>query len=256
MELNLMQVLAEKQEKNEEVALVTVISSDTLKQINLGSLMLVDRKGEVLCGNLGGGSIQEEACKEAKTCMQRGLSRKAVLSSKDGSIEVFINTFGVRDQLIIAGAGDFALNINNLARIVGYNVTIVDHRAEKLTKERFPEANELLLGDIADQLRTCNITETTSIVIATHHHEFDEPALLAVISSPAKYIGMLGNVRRVAACFQSLINQGIPEELVQKVHSPIGLDLGGEKTAEIALSVMAEIQALKYGRTGGFNKKN
>lgn len=216
--------------------------------------MLVNENGEVLAGRIGNESIQKKAIEQGKLCISRGLSRKSLLSVEDESIEIFINAFCNQDLLIIAGAGTVAQNIYKFAKILGYRIIVVDHRAEMLTKERFPEAYELHLGDIVENLSLCTITENTNIVIATHHHEFDEQALRAIISSPARYIGVLGNSRRVAKYFKNLETLEIPEELIDRVHSPIGLDIGGKRTIEIALAVMAEIQAVKYQRTGGFTR--
>ena len=156
------------------------------------------------------------------------------------------------DRLIIAGSGKVALNIYKIAAILGYNITVIDHRAETLTLERFPEASELLLGDVVELLENCDIDETTSIVLVTHDHEFDKPALEAIIKSPARYIGVLGNKRKVTTYFNNLQLMEISEELLERVHIPIGLDLGGKLATEIALAAMAEIQAVKYGRPGGF----
>ncbi|MDD2619395.1 MAG: XdhC family protein [Syntrophomonadaceae bacterium] len=155
-------------------------------------------------------------------------------------------------ELLIAGSGSVALNIYRIAAILGYKITVIDNRAETLTRERFPEARELWLGDIVELLKKCEISESTSIVLATYHHEFDEAALLTVIRSQARYIGILGNKHKVTAYFSKLNELNIPAEFINRVHIPIGLDLGGQKSAEIALGAVAEIQAVKYGRSGGF----
>ncbi|PKM78317.1 MAG: hypothetical protein CVU90_03000 [Firmicutes bacterium HGW-Firmicutes-15] len=174
------------------------------------------------------------------------------LRSEEGAKEMFINAPGTGDRLIIAGSGNVALNIYKIASILGYSITLIDHRAETLTRERFPEASKLLLGNIVELLEACDITETTSIVLVTYNHEFDLPALQAVVKSQARYIGVLGNKRKVTAYFSKLKILGIYEELIDRVHIPIGLDLGGQLAAEIALAAVAEIQAVKYGRPGGF----
>ncbi|PKM76829.1 MAG: hypothetical protein CVU90_10405 [Firmicutes bacterium HGW-Firmicutes-15] len=171
---------------------------------------------------------------------------------EDSTSEVLIKPVCTGDRLIIAGSGNVALNIYKIAAILGYSITVIDHRAETLTRERFPEASELLLGDIVELMRACDISETTSIVLVTYNHEFDEPALQTIIKSPARYIGVLGNKRKVTAYFSRLKTLGISEELINRVHIPIGLDLGGELAADIALAAVAEIQAVKYGRPGGF----
>ncbi len=156
------------------------------------------------------------------------------------------------DKLIIAGSGNVALNIYRIASILGYNITIIDNRSETLTRERFPQASQLLLGDFVELLGACDITETTSIVLVTYNHESDESALQAIIESPARYIGVLGNKRKVTTYFRKFESLGISEDFIGRVHIPIGLDIGGQLAAEIALAAVAEMQAVKYGRPGGF----
>jgi len=166
--------------------------------------------------------------------------------------EVSDNSVNDSDRLIIVGSGNIALHVYKFAQILGYNITIIDNRAETLTKERFPDASEIVLGDIVELLGSYNITTGTSIVLLSYQHKYDEAALQVVIRSPARYIGVLGNKRKVTAYFNKLDLMGVSEELIDKVHVPVGLDLGGQRAAEIALAVMAEIQAVKYGRPGGF----
>ncbi|MFA6941685.1 MAG: XdhC family protein, partial [Clostridiaceae bacterium] len=257
LELNLMRILYEYQEADKEAALITVISSENINNCSIGDMLLINAEGTLLAGNLDNDIIRKRAAQQGKICIDRGLSRKALINLPDGNAEIFVNSFCNEDRLIIAGAGTVSLNIYKLARTVGYKITILDNRPDMLTKERFPEAYELLLGDIAENLKLCSssIKENTNIVIATHHHEFDEKSLQTVISSPARYIGVLGNSRRVAGYFKNLESLNISNELMNRVHSPIGLDIGGKRTAEIALSVMAEIQAVKYQRPGGFISK-
>lgn len=156
-----------------------------------------------------------------------------------------------RDRLIIVGSGNVALNIYKIASLLDYDISVIDNRAETLTRQRFPEASELLLGDIVELLGACEITETTSIVLVSHNHQFDEPALRAIIKSSARYIGVMGNKRKVNKYFNTLKSMGIADELIERVYLPIGLDLGGQLAAEIALAAVAEIQAVKYGRSGG-----
>lgn len=156
------------------------------------------------------------------------------------------------DRLIIAGSGRVAHFICKFAAAVGYQVMVLDHDADTLNRERFPDASELRLGDEVRLLRECDIDTETSIVIVTHHHENDEAALLAVIDSPARYIGILSNKRAVTAYMSKLTSLGVPEKSMSRIHTPIGLDIGGTLSAEIALAAVAELQAVKYDRPGGF----
>lgn len=156
------------------------------------------------------------------------------------------------DKIIITGSGNVAFYVYQFASLLGFEIIIFDNNAEALTWERFPLASQLILGDIVENINQYPVSETTSIVIVTHRHEFDEAVLKAVIFSPARYIGVLSNRRQVTAYFSKLVAMGVGDELIERVHAPIGLDLGGQRAAEIALSVVAEIQAVKYNRAGGF----
>lgn len=243
-----MRLLSEYQEANKEAALITVTSADCINNCNVGAMMLVDEHGEVISGGLGNEVVQNKAAKQGKICIDRGLSRKALISTDNGDVEVFINAFFNKDSLLLVGAGAVALNVYRIASVLGFRITVVDNRPDMLTKERFAEARELILGDIVSSLKEYPISENTYIVIATHHHEFDEQSLQAVISAPAAYIGVIGNSRKVAHYFDNLRDMGISDEIINQVYSPIGLNLGGKKTAEIALAIMAEIQAVKYNQ--------
>lgn len=158
----------------------------------------------------------------------------------------------VGDPLIIVGSGNVAYHLYKFASILGYCITMIDNDPESLTPERFPEAEAIKVGDIVQHLQECLITPRTSIVLLSHHHQFDKAALVAVIDTPARYIGIMGNKRKVTAYFSALEEKNTQHQMIERVHIPIGLDLGGESAAEIALAAIAEIQAVKYGRSGGF----
>lgn len=247
-----MRIIADKLEGGEEVALVTVLSSNLMQSGQPGDVMVVDQFGQVVGGDIGNSTLQEKARREAERSISKGLSRKIMLSNDDTLIEIFIKVFCRKDKLILVGSGNLVQDIYQIAAVMGYDISIIDNRPETLTRERFPLANELLLGDIVELLKSSEIDSNTSIVLVSHSHEYDEPALLTVVNSPARYIGVLGNKRKVTAYFGKMSAMGVAEELMYRVHVPVGLDLGGQKNAEIALSIMAEIQAVKYDRPGGF----
>jgi len=173
----------------------------------------------------------------------RSLEEDISLSGRTGADQ--------NDKLIIAGSGRVAWYVYKYAAMLGYQIIVVDNMAETLTQERFPEAVELRLGDVVQLLQTAAIDANTSVVIVTHHHEYDEAALLAVINSTARYIGIMSNRRAVTSHLSKLESLGIDDALIARVYTPIGLDIGGQKAAEIALAAVAEIQAVKYGRPGG-----
>lgn len=252
MDSNLIQIFADKKQDGKEVALVTITASNLMQGGKPGTMIIVDQFGQVIAGEIGDSMLQEMAAKEAQRYISKGLSRKIMLSSGDKFMEIFINVSCPADKLIIVGSGNMVQDLYELAIVVGFNISVIDNNPETLTRERFPLANELLLGNIVELLKSSTIDSNTSIVLVSHNHEFDEPALLAVVNSPARYIGILGNKRKVTAYFSKLNEMGVAEELMNRVYVPVGLDLGGQRTSEIALAIMAEIVAVKYDRPGGF----
>lgn len=168
----------------------------------------------------------------------------------DAWAEVFIEPFVPSPVLLIAGAGHIAAPLAALAHLMKFSVTITDDRASFASRERFPTARQLLVGDIESILRNYPITPRTHIVLVTRAHAHDVQGLRAIIDSPAAYIGMIGSQRRVWAVFKLLHEEGVPAEKLARVRAPIGLDLGGSTPEEIALCIMAEIIMLRHGGTG------
>lgn len=251
--------LAQALEAHQEAALVLIIQTKGSSPRGVGSMMLVDRSGSILAGSIGGGVAESKAAADAAKCIKEGQSKSIhyefEIDSPDpqklamvcgGEMELFIRVFKQTNHLLIAGGGHIAQALYQLARILGYYVAIIDDRPEILSKERFPEASELILGDIIKELNHYPTTEETSIVICTYNHTLDERALGTALTKPNRYLGMVGSRRKVALCFEHLESQGFPPSLLNKIHTPIGLKIGGETPEEIALAILAEIQAVKY----------
>ena len=164
--------------------------------------------------------------------------------------EIFIEPFVPNPVLLIAGAGHIAAPLAALAHLMNFSVSVTDDRASFASRERFPTASQLLVGDIESILRNYPITPRTHIVLVTRAHAHDVQGLRAIIDSPAAYIGMIGSQRRVWAVFKLLHEEGVPAEKLARVRAPIGLDLGGSTPEEIALCIMAEIIMLRHNGTG------
>ena len=127
---------------------------------------------------------------------------------------------------------------------------MIDDRVLYANRERFPEADEVLVGNMAATLRNIDITRNTYIVLITRGHLYDEACLREIIHSSAKYIGMIGSRRRIKACFMRFRDEeGIPEELLNRVYAPIGLDINSETPEEIALSIISEMVKVRRGGT-------
>lgn len=173
-----------------------------------------------------------------------------VQSSPTAWVEIFIEPFVPNPVLLIAGAGHIAAPLAALAHLMNFSVSVTDDRASFASRERFPSARQLLVGDIESILRKYPITPRTHIVLVTRAHAHDVQGLRAIIDSPAAYIGMIGSQRRVWAVFKLLHEEGVAAEKLARVRAPIGLDLGGSTPEEIALCIMAEIIMLRHGGTG------
>jgi xanthine dehydrogenase accessory factor len=191
-----------------------------------------------------------QAAQEAIIGGKPHIERIADAQTANTWAEVFVEPFVPPPVLLIAGAGHIAAPLAAIAHIMNYSVSVTDDRASFASRERFPSAKQLLVGDIEATLRNYPITPRTHVVLVTRAHAHDVQGLRAIIDSPAAYIGMIGSQRRVWAVFKLLHDEGVPAEKLARVRAPIGLDLGTSTPEEIALGIMAEITMLRHGGTG------
>jgi xanthine dehydrogenase accessory factor len=191
--------------------------------------------------------VQEaEKCQDAERSKVVGVT----IPESGAKIDIFFEVLAAPPRLIVVGAGHIAVPLVRMAKILDYHVTVLDDRVLFANRERFPDADEILVGDMAATLKQTAITASTYIVLITRGHKYDEPCLRETIHSQAKYIGMIGSKRRIKACFHRFREEEkIADEVIQRVHAPIGLDISTETPEEIALSILAEI--IKVRRGGG-----
>lgn len=238
-------------EASKAFAWVTIIGQEGSSARHLGSSMLVTSEGRVI-GTVGGAIAELQLIDQAMQAIKDGKPRtvKMPLPVCAGVITCFINVFPARETLILAGAGHVAQPMATLGKLLGFRVIVVDDRAEYATKERFPEADKLIVDDWGKALREVPIDEHTYVVILTYAGEFDELALRTVIGSKATYIGMISSESKAKAILGKLRREKVSEDLLRRVVTPIGLDIGAETPAEIAVSTMAEIIMRRKGATG------
>jgi len=155
-----------------------------------------------------------------------------------------------RPRLIVVGAGEMSLPLVSLARTLGFHVTVVDPRPELATRERFPGADELLVGDATRIVAELPLSAATAVVFTIHDQEIEVPVLRAVLATEAGYVGVLGSRKRGRGILDRLREQGVSPERLARVQVPVGLDIGAQTAAEIALSVLAQIVAVRSGRPG------
>jgi xanthine dehydrogenase accessory factor len=178
----------------------------------------------------------------------KGTPPGAELAHRDG--DVFTEPFRRPAHLIIIGAIHIAIPLHRLAKLMGYRVTIVDARAKFATKERFPEADELIVAWPDEAMARLAIDNSSYVVILTHDPKFDLPALRSVLAKDAGYIGAIGSRKTNQNRFDALRSEGFTEEQLSRVHGPIGLDLGSRGAEETSLGILAEITATRFGGTG------
>ena len=174
------------------------------------------------------------------------------LARRDG--DWFIEPFRRPAHLIIVGAIHIAIPLHRLAKLMGYRVTVVDARAKFATKERFPDADELIVGWPDEAMAKIAVDNSTYVVILTHDPKFDLPALRSVLTKDAGYIGAIGSRKTNQNRFDALRKEGFSEEQLARVHGPIGLDLGSRAAEETALGILAEITAVRFGGSGASMK--
>ncbi len=245
-------------------ALVTVIRARGVAGYAPGQKLIAPDSGAVE-GDMPPGAVREAIAAAARPAIAdehirlarfapdgaplptRGGSLRQAEQREGAVVEVSIQPHLPQEQLIIAGAGHIGEPLAQIAKVLGYRVTVIDDRAHFANRERFPEADRVIAADFAAAMGTLRLHVRTYIVLVTRGHEHDEAILQQIIGSPAPYIGMIGSKRRVLVVFERLVAEGIPDEKLHRVYAPIGLDIGARWPEEIALAIMAEIVNLRRG---------
>lgn len=166
--------------------------------------------------------------------------------------EIYVEPVQPQPLLILVGAGHIAHALAPMASAAGFDVVVIDDRASFANTERFPTASRCIVGDIAQSLQGLPTDTRTYIVIVTRGHRHDAEALRVALHKPSAYVGMIGSKRKITVIYRDLLEQGKAtlEQLAQ-VHSPLGLDIGAETVGEIAVSILAELIAVRRGRIRG-----
>src|SRR5712692_3327917 len=199
-------------------------------------------------GSLGDAERDEVAHRLAMQLFPAGLPVTQELAGE--GTEAFFEVHAPRPHLVAVGAGDISMPLVSLARALGFRTTVVDPRARFATRERFPEADELRVGVASEIVSALPLISSTAVVLTIHDQEVEVPVLRAVLGSKAGYVGMLGSRKRGRGVLEMLREQGVPPEQLARVQVPVGLDIGARTAAEIALSVLAQIVAVRSGRSG------
>ncbi len=236
-------------EQGAAAVLATVVEADGEVGVQPGAKCLV-RDGAVVGETIGDARVVESILQESAAHLRAEKSKLTSLAVGGASLDVFFEVMPAPPKLIVVGAGHIAVPLVKMAKVLDFYVIVIDDRLLYANRERFPDADEVLVGDMAQLLKEMTITASCYIVLITRGHAYDEPCLRVVLPTPAKYIGMIGSRRRIKACFQRFRDEDkISEELIEKVYAPIGLDIGTETPAEIAMAILGEVIKVRRGGT-------
>lgn len=202
-------------------------------------------------GRLGLGDLEGRVMADAQEALRAGHHTVLTYEQPGSRVRVFVEVQQPPPHLVIVGAGHIAVPLARLGKINDFRVTVIDDRPQYANRERFPDADQVIAAPIRETVRDLPTDENTCIVLVTRGHQLDVECLIEVLDRPLAYIGMIGSQRRVRAVFQLLQEEmGIPAALLDRVHAPVGLDIGAESPAEIATAIMAEIILVRRGGTG------
>jgi len=235
--MSLIHRLAELRESEERGILFTGIEGD-----EAGAKVLVLESGERLGDGL------EEAVAQFDSLIRRG--RNKLLELDDGS-KVFAEWYGPPPRIFVYGAVDTAEAVCRGAKLLGWHAIVADARAKFATSERIPSADELIVEWPQEALAQVQPDHQTAIVVLTHDDKFDEPALMGALQTEAFYIGALGSRRNQERRRERLLEAGVEEAALERIMGPCGLDIGADTQEETALSILAEILAVRARREGG-----
>lgn len=241
------------------VVICTVVQTTGSAPRHAGSKMLVYQDGSIE-GTVGGGEVEQRVIQEAVNAINTSETKLLEYQMVDpgsgdpgvcgGTVKVFIEPIIPAPSLLIIGGGHVGKALVHLAKWLGFRVVISDDRPELCNSDVHPEADEHILAPMKEIPNHVYVNKNMYIVLTTRGSSIDVDGLDALLVTDAAYIGVIGSKRRWLTTINGLIQKGVLEEVINKVHSPIGLEIGAETPEEIAVSIMAEIVMLRYNGTG------
>ena len=251
--------LAEALEKGEPVALVTITGSTGSTPQRVGAKMLVYEDGRTV-GTIGGGCYENEAFWKAREAIK---SRKPLNMSFElnddfaqetglvcgGQMDVFIEPVEASPELFVFGAGHVGHFVGKMAHEVGFRVHVIDDREKFANTERFGPGIDVIVDDIPTWLDKHSLPALAYAVVVTRGHRHDLETMRGLLRTPLRYLGLIGSKAKVKRIFDMLREEGVTPDTLRPVHAPIGLDIGAITPQEIAVSIVAELIAVKHGKT-------
>lgn len=259
MNQSIYEALSELEKNHETAALCTVVKSEGSTPRHVGSKMLVYADGTFI-GTVGGGDLENRVLKAAREAISSGSAVTLSYTMADpargdpgvcgGTVEVFVEPIRPPATIVVIGAGHVGKAVVHLAKWLGFRVVVSDDRAEFCNPESTPGADAYYPVEMAKLAEQFKIDRQTYLIITSRGSGIDVAGMPALLESGAAYIGVIGSKRRWLTTAKALKEKGVAEELLAKVHSPMGLELNAETPEEIAVSIMAEVLMIKDRGTG------
>ena len=248
---------AEALKRGEPVALVTVVRARGSTPQRVGAKMVVFADGRTV-GTIGGGCYENDAFWRAREALVSGKPSLQHYELNDdfaqenglvcgGQMDVHIDPLEPTPHLFIVGAGHVGWHLGRLATDAGFRIHVVDDREKFANRERFPDAEEVVVESIPEWLHRIDMPATAYVVVVTRGHTHDLDAMRALAARDLKYLGLIGSRAKVRRIYDHLTEEGLPAECLKRIHAPIGLDIGAVTPAEIAVSILAELIAVRRG---------
>ncbi|MFQ5943435.1 MAG: XdhC family protein [Anaerolineales bacterium] len=251
--------IAELQEAGKSVVIATVVRTAGSVPRHEGARMLIHPDGQIE-GSVGGGELESRVIEAGLKALKGGPPKSLHYEFRDieqgdvgvcgGEMEVFVEAVRPSATVVVVGGGHVGSSVAHLAHWLGFRVVVTDDRPEFATPDAVPEADEYILAPLAELTEKIKITPETYVMLTTRGVPIDVDGLPRLLDSKAGYIGVIGSKRRWDTCAQQLAEQGIPDEKLARVVSPMGLELNAETPEEIAVSMLAEIIMLRRGGSG------
>jgi xanthine dehydrogenase accessory factor len=232
-------------EDESALAVVTVIKDPR----GAGARMLVWPDGSTE-GSLGDSALEAELAPAALEQLARGVCRSITSGEGDREVIAFIDVYPAPNRLHVFGGNHIAVPLVELAKVMGFRAVVVDVRGRFASESRFPNADELHVTYADEYLRDRKLGQSDYVVVLTHDPKLDDPALIHATRSDARYIGAIGSRRTHAKRVERLVEAGLGQAELDRIHAPIGLDIDAQNPEEIAMSIMAEVIAAKNGKDG------
>lgn len=241
----LLEELERRLARHQTVGLVTVLEGP---EGAAGEQALLDDSGVVVAGGFTEPALEAAVAASAVSYLRALRTGRESIALDDKSYDLFFDVHPAPPQIIVIGAVHVAIHLVAFGKRLGFRTVVIDPRSAFATEERFAEADQLRIEWPAEALAELRITDNTYFALLAHDLKIDLPAIEIALASPARYIGALGSKKTHAKRIAALEEAGHSAEQIARISNPIGLDLGGRRAEEIALSIIAEMVAARYGR--------